>query len=585
MSGAGGDSVDSDAGSGTTGSHPQRRAGGPVDHGNRLALIRRDGRHGLRIAHAEFARAVRGIAGNPRRLLGVGILLLLVGGGTLASLPVAYLAGRTTRSIAGIPSFGLVATAVPVALFLVAAFRTFERTGRIDAEPLVLLTVHPRAVVLGLIGAEAARLTAWLGLPVAAVVVAFAAGLGAPTVVLTMGIVLLPMAICTTVWGYAAGIAVLRLLRSLPGVSRALKAAGYLAAVAVIVASQALGRYVVESGLSLGWLRDLGVLRPIASYVALGFAGTPLGRSGPSGGVSGFGEPSTLAALAALAAFVVLTPVGLAVATRQATAYWHTDGPGRRESGLAAGSDGRTGFSPPVPFAWRLSGRVAWSHLVRARRSPQDLAHVIPLAFFVAPIGTMLMQTPTGRGPILAGSGVLVGGWLAGAVFCLNPLGDDRPQQPLLLLTVAPPHVFVAGRLVAGLAVGVPVGVLVALSTVAIGTPPVVAGSFAVASVGSCVAAGGLALGLGAALPVYQEREFWGTETVVPSTIALMTYAFVVGGGTTLGLVVLWYGSTGLLPLSPAVAVGVGLYVSLTGGVPYGAYRYARRRVRRYHLD
>lgn len=46
------------------------------------------------------------------------------------------------------------------------------------------------------------------------------------------------------------------------------------------------------------------------------------------------------------------------------------------------------------------------------------------------------------------------------------------------------------------------------------------------------LAAGGLAVGVGCAYPIDEERELWGTETVAPSTFVMMAYSAVVIGGT-----------------------------------------------------
>lgn len=99
-----------------------------------------------------------------------------------------------------------------------------------------------------------------------------------------------------------------------------------------------------------------------------------------------------------------------------------------------------------------------------------------------------------------------------------------------------------------------------------------------------CLAAAMFAVGIGSAYPIYEEREFWGTETVVPSTLVMMVYLFVVGGGTVLGLFVTWFAVTGNVVLTPVFGVLFGTYLLLTVGVSYGSYRYALRRHRRYML-
>ncbi|WP_049985205.1 hypothetical protein [Halobellus rufus] len=534
--------------------------------------LQRDVRHGIRIGRAEFVRSLRGYTGNTRRLAGLGIAVLFFGGNLLFALPTAYLLGRTARSLTAIPFFGLVTTAVPVVLVLLAMLRTLERIGSIEAEDLVLTAVHPRAVVLGLITAEIGRLLLWFGLPIGAFVVAFALGLGSPSLLVTGALVTVPLVCCAAVWGYAGGLGVLRLLRRLPGVRRLLKVGGVLAMVAAVVASQFVGQYIVEVDRSVQWLRSVATFDPLVEYVALVFVGTPLA------------QPTSIRAVAVLGGILALTPIGLAVASKQASVLWFTDAPIGNSSKQVRRSSG--GFTAPRPFAWTKPGRIAWGVLVRGRRRPQELSHLLMILFFIGPFGTTIVQSSNDAiGILVAGMGVGLGTFLAGATFGLNPLGDDRPQLPLLLLTQTSPRVLVRGRLLAGVAVGLPAAVLIPIASVALGTPVLRAIAFAVAGIGTCLAAGTFALGLGATYPIYEEREFWGTETVVPSTLVMLGYLFIVGAGTVLGLLVTWFAVSGNLVFTPVFLISFGLYLLLTVGIPYGAYRYAIRRYRHYLFD
>ncbi|RDI69811.1 hypothetical protein [Halopelagius longus] len=530
----------------------------------------RDVRHGARIGRAEFRRSVRQIRGDNRRLLGVGFAVLIFGMQIAFSLPVAYFAGRTARSVAAVPFLAPGAVILPAGLLLFAAFTTLERIGGVEAEDLLLTAVHPRAVVVGLIGAEIGRLAVWLGIPIAALAVAFAAGLGSPSLVVTAVLVLLPLLCCAAVWGYALGIAVLRVLRRLPGIRRVLKAVGILVFVVFVVGSQFAGQYIAERPVSVEGLLSAVTFEPLTDYVALAFLGTPLSR------------PMSPEAVAVLAALVALTPVGLAVASRQASELWLSDAPRRERSRRTSSSAG--GFAPPRPFARTKSARIAWGTLVRAARNPQELNHLLMAIFFVGPFGGVFVQSGS-LGPLAAGVGVGLGTYLAGATFGLNPLGDDRPQLPLLLLTETPTRTLVRGRMLAGLAVGLPVAVLVPLASVAVGVSPSFAVAFAAAGVGLCVAAAAFAVGVGAAYPIYEEREVWGTETVVPSTLVMVTYMFVVGGGTAVGVVLLWFTLAGHLGVTPAFVGGAGAYLLLACGVPLLSYRYAIRRYRDYTFD
>ncbi|MFC7251567.1 hypothetical protein ACFQJ5_17275 [Halomicroarcula sp. GCM10025324] len=531
--------------------------------------LRRDLSHGLRIGRAEFVRSLRGYLGDTRHLIGLAFVVLFFGGSLLVALPAAYVLGQTARSVTAIPLFGPAATALPVLFLLLATLRTLERIARIESEELVLTTVHPRAVVVGLITAEVGRLLLWFGIPVGAFVTAFAFGLGSPMLLVTGGIVLLPIIVSSTVWGYACGIGALRVLRRLPGVRRVLRGLGVFVILGFVVGSQFVGRQLVEGGGAVRGFASAITFGPVVEYVALAFAGSPLA------------QPTSMRSIAVVVALIALIPIGLAVATKQASAFWFSETPTRSGARQVQRSSG--GFTAPRPFAWSRAGRIAWGLLVRARRHPQKLSHLVMALFFIGPLGTTVVQSSGDAiGPLISGTGVGLGTYLAGAAFGLNPLGDDRPQLPLLLLTETSPRTVTRGRLLAGLAVGLPVAVLVPLASLGLGTPPLYVLSFGLVGAGMCLTASMFAVGVGSAYPIYEEREFWGTESVVPSTLVMVAYLFVVGGGTALGLVVTWFGVTGNVSLTPVFGLGFGLYLLLTVGVSYGSYRYAVRRYRRY---
>lgn len=550
--------------------------------------LRRDVRHGVRIGRAEFVRSVREYLQDNRRLVGFVVALLFVGGNLLFALPTLFLLGRTAQSASAIPFLDPAASMLPVGVVLFAALRTVERISGIEAEALLLTTVHPRAVVVGLLLAEISRLALWFGVPLLLVAGVFAAGLGAPGLLVTGALVLLPLGCCGAVWGYALGLGVLRVLRRLPTFRRLLKGASILVFVGAIVGSQFVGQYLATADVSLQSLLSVVSVRPVVEYVTLAFVGTPLA------------QPVSTSSVVVLLGLLGLTPVGLVVAERQATALWFTDAPTRRRRFQQSARDSEsvssepertvrmTQFSPPKPFSLTRSGHVAWGVLVRAVRKPQELGHLLTIVFFVGPFVGTTVQTGFGGEAmplLLAGLGVVLGAYLSGATFGLNPLGDDRPQFPLLLLTETSPRVYVDGRLAAGLAVGLPVAVVVPLVSLTVDGAPVDGVAFALAGVGACLAAALFALGLGCLYPIYDARELWGTETVAPSMLVMMGYNLVVLGGASIGLVALWFALTGNLQLTTVAVVGLGLYLVLTVGLPLLSYRYAIRRYRRFALD
>lgn len=530
-----------------------------------------DIRHGARIARGEFIREFREATGNKRRIIGLLMIGLFYGSGLVFGLPSVYFIGQTTGSVTSIPYFGGIATVLPVVLLVTSVFRTGQQIATIEGEELILLTVHPRAVVLGVIGAEVAHLVVWVGVPVGLLVTAFALGMGAPTLPMTAVLVLLPLFCWVAVWGYAGGIGMLRLLRWLPGLKRLLKIGGVLVLLPLMFGSQYIGVAIAEGSLSIESLLETLTFEPLRSYAELAFVGTEL-----------FQSPS-IGAASVLGVLVVFTPVGLGLATRQAMALWFTGDPTPQRSQQTTVSSG--GFDAPQPFDSRSAGAVAWGHLVQAVRQPQEFAHLTMILFMVGSVVVSFVQSGEIVGPIVAGIGVVIGTYLAGAAFGLNPLGDDRPAFPLLLLTGVGPRTLVRSRVIAGLAISVPVTVVIPLGTIVAGTSPLSAIGFAVVGSGMCLAAAMFAIGIGAAYPIYEEQEFWGTETVVPSSGIMMVYLWVVGGGTAIGLFLTWSTLAGSASLSLPVAAGVGVYLLLTVGVPYGSYRYAVRRYRTYTLQ
>jgi hypothetical protein len=448
-----------------------------------------------------------------------------------------------------------------------------ERLGGVDGADRILTTVHPRALVIGLVLAEVSRLTLWFGVPIAAVVVAFAVGLGAPTLPVTAGLVFLPALICTAVWGYALGITGLRVLRRLPALRRLLKIGGVAALVALVVLSQVAARSLATGSVSIAAVLDALTVRLLADTLALAFVATPL-----DGGTSA-------AAAAVLVGWLAATPVGLVAAERSAAALWFGDAAVDDARSRSAAVAGGEGFAPPRPFAWSAAGRIAWGHLSRAVRQPQDLSHLLVLLFVGGPmLGSVVSGSDGGDGSGLLLAGTGVGAYLAGATFGLNPLGDDRLQLPLVLLTETPPRTFLRGRATAGLAVGLPVATALPVLSVAVGTPPVIGLGFAALGIGLSGVAAGFALGLGCAYPIYEARELWGAETVAPSTLVLVGYSLVATGGTVTWLLLAWFALSGALDPTFVVLFGVTVLTILTGGSAVLSYRYARRRYRTYTL-
>ncbi|WP_432765060.1 hypothetical protein [Halobaculum litoreum] len=84
---------------------------------------------------------------------------------------------------------------------------------------------------------------------------------------------------------------------------------------------------------------------------------------------------------------------------------------------------------------------------------------------------------------------------------------------------------------------------------------------------------------------MYEEREFWGAETVVPSTLPMLVVLFVVFGGTLVGTGATVVLTTGAVAPRVAAVVAFAVYLCFTVGVSGASYRYAVRRYRTYTLE
>jgi len=104
-------------------------------------------------------------------------------------------------------------------VYLYAA-RALSRTGRIDAESLMLTTTSTRAVVTGLVIAELLRGATYLALPTIILAGAFAATVGAPLSVLCIPLAVTTLLASAGIVGYTLGLAGATLVSTSPFIAR-----------------------------------------------------------------------------------------------------------------------------------------------------------------------------------------------------------------------------------------------------------------------------------------------------------------------------------------------------------------------------
>jgi ABC-2 type transport system permease protein len=391
--------------------------------------------------------------------------------------------------------------------------------------------------------------------------VAFAVGAGSPATVLLALAAALPVVVFAATVGYLLALVGAAAGRRLPHVT-GLKFGAYVGGMALVGLSGPLLAESVERG-AVGPLERAAAI-PVADYAALALIGTPAGVVTPAGAAT---------ALAVLA----LTAGGVAVAPRLAAHLWFT------EANRTGETVAERHAEMPRTFAATPSLRVAWRYLLLARRAPRRLVHLSVFLFLLFPLTGVVVAAPDAIPAVASGSAVVFGTLLSGAAFGLNPLGDEGDALPALLVTGVGGRRLVRGRLLAGLAVGVPLAVLGALGLwLSLDLDPR-AGAGLLVGVGPLsLAAGCVALGLGAAVPKFESEEIFGVETVHPSRIPLLLYVYGGLVAVPLGLA--------LLALPPDTVdrtvhlAALAVYAVVVGALSVGGYVYAVRRVDGYEL-
>ncbi|WP_226011667.1 hypothetical protein [Halomicrobium salinisoli] len=173
--------------------------------------------------------------------------------------------------------------------------------------------------------------------------------------------------------------------------------------------------------------------------------------------------------------------------------------------------------APHAALSGTPSRRIAWHYLVRLRRDPNLLSHLSTgVAIWLSPL--VLAATNHSLVPLAADVAVFAAVVVAGGAVCLNPLGADRDQLSLLLTSAQSGAALVRGRALAGLALAAPlVALSVPLGLIAYG--PAVALARTAMAAALLPASAGVALGLGAAVPVFDPSAHGNEERVEPSLV------------------------------------------------------------------
>lgn len=534
-------------------------------------MWRADLRAAAVLAQTELRALARRLTASRRRAAGLGLGLLQFA----VLFPVFFYGPATSlgrQTAAGEPplgTLGMVCSATAIAGLYMGGATVINQNRIGDIGALVRTSMAPRAVVLGRLTSELVQ-TSLLFVPsVLAVLVEVGIGAGGPVVPLLLGVALFGMLLAGVFVGRTMG-AALRYVGALSRLSTWAKILVFVIVMAAVFAgSQVLIFSFLPGDGPFGGTASVPALlpgRPLQAYAAVVLA--PLSATGRPLGV-----------VAVLAVLAVVT-LGVATAARLETAMllWDDD------EGVSEAASTR---EIPGPLGRWQSSRIAWRHLLGTARDPKRLSHTFPVFAGIVPGAMGLAFEPdivfTVGPPLLVGAGAV----LAGVTFCLNPLGDDRDQLPLVLTSVQSTASLLRGRVVAGSVIGLPVA---ALALVIAPFGPELLPSVAVVAAAAVVvpSAAGVALGVGAFSPQFERREYVNVERAHPSQLVLFGYLFGCGllfGGGVFGL---WLASGAALDGEFSALLTVLVWLVVLGGfVTSGGlgYRYAVSRFDDLTLD
>ena len=491
-------------------------------------------RHALRAGIFEYRRSVRAVREDTGRLVLLGFSVLF---------PTLMLGGMAALFAPIIRENVPAGHAVPAALYggatlfwLFGVFLLGQRTSSAHSEPVaapfVLTTVSPRTTVVGGIVAESLRVLTYV-LPTAALVTLVGAyAFATPAPLLTVPLVGCLFVLSAVVAGRLAGDSTAWLVARVPFVAR------HRTGLSALVAITFFGLYMLFQLPSIPYSLDPALLSavPLGWIVELLAVGTPIAFSP----VHAAGGLLTVGAMLAGGGWA---------AQRIAASLWFGDEVDPTEGDdtaataterSAAGALERAISPLTVPLVTGSVRQVARWTLLRARREPQRLNFLmVPVFGGLSGLGSMVLQgtiSPSAFGPAVA----LIAGWVGGAAFALNPLGDEGPVLPMTLTTVSG-RTYVRGLLAPALLTVPAVGGLTLAVALAGGHG--VGSALALAGVGCLLTAVGAALApaIGIWFPRYSAIRIGNSDDVRPPRLlagALHTVLVFVPGTMLVGVVV-----------------------------------------------
>ncbi|MFC3477362.1 hypothetical protein [Halobacterium litoreum] len=477
-----------------------------------------DPRHAYAIAHNEIRIGWRKLADKDAlQKSAVGVAALLGLAFTAAAAFGAYFGGQALvqNPESAAELVALVPAGIGTFTLFMSAYLTAIQLGDIDVRDGYLTTVPARDVVGGLLVAGFLRVAGFFAAPLLVATVAFAAGAGSPLAFPLAAVAVLALTVTAFLVGFPLGAAAAYLLGQSEFVARYKAVLGALAFVAyfALILTNTLGELfgpVVEAfrASPVAWYSDLAALTVL-------------------------GDASPLKAAAVLVGSVAVSALGVAASVRVSERRWYDDGVHAETAEADSATSGRLDALLGRRTAW--VARKSW---LRARRAPIKLVYVsYPLFVLFTPIQSSVQagHVTTLLPPTVA----LYGAWMTGALFTLNPLGDEGAVLPVSVTTGVSGREFVGGLVAASTLVGGAVTLVVtaALAILSPLSPVAVACTVAAAIVLPPLAAA-VAAGVGTSFPKYEATTITRSrEAVVPSMWAFGVYtlAFLVTAGVATG--------------------------------------------------
>jgi ABC-2 type transport system permease protein len=496
-------------------------------------------RHALSVGVFEFRWSVRAMWQDKARFafMALGMLIFPV---ILTVLVVVF--ADAIRSVETLPVpdriRGTVALFCLFGVFMIGQ-RVVSARPRIEAEPLMLTTVSARTVAGGLLVAETLRGLAYLGLPALVLTGAGVYLFGSPASLIMVPAAALLFTATAVVTGAVVGYAVAWLVATSRFVARHKTILGTAASL-IGMGGYFLFFFPQIGGVSqaaLAWL-------PMGWFADLAVVGTGL-------------LESPLRAVGVLVGSAVLLLGGGALVERETVALWFTEpvsvetGDTVRESATVGGEQSPPSRRDALATAVKPLGvprvvptpirRVAEWTLLRTRRDPNRLTFLLIPVFAIgsSPVGTGL-QSGSLRA-LAAPVCVVLLPWLSGALFAMNPLGDEGAVLPVTLTAISGKQ-YVRGLMVPGLVLGLPVVVIVT-SVAGVLSPYTVTEQVSLVVLGvylTCVSVA-ITPAVGMALPRFSAISVGQSREVLPPRMsaAFLHLALIMVPGALLTMLVI----------------------------------------------